>query len=123
MEVKVFSDSLQNLVDRLWSDRFVMVAAVIGCAAEHIIAQRHVRSILQIEGDSLDHGVINGDVTIALTLTGVAGLSLEHGEAVLEHQVLIDEVREAKLTQVADSQSKVNAYDEEHIIAEPSRRD
>lgn len=100
-------------------DRLVLRGAVIGFAPEHIIAETHAGGILQEEEDGFDDGLVDGDVSVLLPLSGVTGLLLENGEAVLECEIVIDEIGKSKHPQVADSQSEVDANNEEHIVPIP----
>ena len=89
---------------------------MVGLASEQVVAQAHIGSVLQIGDDGLANGCIDGDVTVPLVLPGIAGLLLEDGEAGLEGHVVIDEMSEAELPEVAHSKSEVDANDEEHIV-------
>ena len=97
-------------------DRLVLGTTVVGLASEQVVAQAHIRSILQISDDRLADGCIDGDVAVPLVLPGIASLLLEDGEAGLEGHIVIDEMSEAELPEVAHSKSKVDANDEEHIV-------
>ena len=119
VEVKVFGDTLENSVHRVPMDRLVLGATMVGLTSEHIVTQiRRLGEALQVCDDSLFNCSVNGDMTILLVLPGVAGLLFEDWEAGLECHIVIDEMSESELPQVAHSQSKVDANDEEHIVTE-----
>ena len=99
-------------------DGLVLGATTVGLASEHIVTQADARCVLQIGDDCLTDCSVDGDVPVTLVLPSIAGLLLEDGEAGLEGQVLVDEVGEAELTEVAHSKSKVDTNDEEHIVTE-----
>ena len=51
-------------------------------------------------------------------LACVPGLLFQNGEPVTESAIIIDDVGEAQRAKVADTKSKVNANDEQHIVSE-----
>jgi len=117
IDIKLGCNTLEDTVNGFDAQGFVEVATVIGNTTEHIVAERDIRSVLQIEGDCFDDRSIDGHISVLLALTSVAGLLLEDGKAVLECEVVVNEVGEAEHTKVAHAKSKVDTYDEEHIVA------
>ena len=97
-------------------DGLVLGTTMVGLATEQVIAQAHIGGVLQIGDDCLSNSGVDGDVAVSLVLPGIAGLLLEDGEAGLEGHIVIDEMSEAELPEVAHSESKVDANDEEHIV-------
>lgn len=117
IDIKLGRNTLENTVNGFDAQGFVEVATVIGNTTEHIVAERDIRSVLQIESDCLDDRSVDGHISVLLALTSIAGLLLEDGKAVLECEVVVNEVGEAEHTKVAHTKSKVDTYDEEHIVA------
>ena len=42
---------------------------MVGFTTEHIVAEADIRSVLEVESDRLDDRVVDGDVSVGLTLT------------------------------------------------------
>ena len=74
-------------------------------------------SVLKVQGDSFDNCGVNGDVAVALMLACVP-VFFQNGEPVTKSAIIIDDVGEAQRAKVADTKSKVNANDEQHIVSE-----
>jgi len=117
IKTEVGSDALKDTVNRLDAEWFVNTTAVIGYATEHIVAQAHTIRVLQVERHSFPNSLVDSDVTVLLALAGVTCLLLEHREAILERKVVVDEIGEPKHTKVANTESKVDADNKEHIVA------
>ena len=116
-KAKVSCNTLQHGVNRSSVDWFILIGTIIGLTAEHVVTEPNTRGIFQIEGNCFDHCSIDGDVAVTLMLTGVLGLLLQNRESVSEGTVIIDEVGEPKCDQVAHTEAKVNANDEEHVVS------
>ena len=76
-------------------DRLVLGTTVVGLTSEQVVAQAHIRSILQISDDRLTNCSVDGDIPVTLVLPSVASLLLEDREAGLEGHIVIDEMSEA----------------------------
>lgn len=98
-------------------DWLVEVASVIGLTAEHVVAEPNAWGILQIESNRFDNCRVDCDVAVPLMLTCILGLLLKNGEPVSEGTVIIDDVGESQCNEVAHTKSKVDAYDEEHVVS------
>lgn len=116
VEVEVFGKPFQNPVNGVPMDGLILGTTVVGLTTEQVVAQADIGSILQISDDGLADGCIDGNVAVPLVLPGIASLLFEDGEAGLEGHIIIDEMSEAELPEVAHSESKVDANDEEHIV-------
>lgn len=118
VEVEVFGEPFQNPVDGVPMDGLVLRATMVGLASEHIVTQTwRFWQVLQICDDGLLNCSVDGDVAVPLMLPSIASLLLKDWEASLEAlAVFIDEMSEAELPEVAHSESKVDANDEEHIV-------
>ena len=75
--------------------------------------------VFKIQSHSFHNCCVNGDVAVALTLAGVSRLLLQNRKAVAESTIIIDDVSEPKHTEVADTKSKVDTNNEQHIISKP----
>ena len=75
--------------------------------------------VLKIQGYGFHNCCVNGDVAVALTLASVPCLLLQNRKAVTEGTIVIDDMSEPKHTEVADTKSKVDTNNEQHIISEP----
>ena len=117
-KAKVFSDTLKHKVNGLLADRLVFVHSIIGLAAEHIVAEVNTGRVFKIQSHSFHNCCVNGDVAVALMLACVPGLLFQNGEPVTKGAIIIDDVGEAQGAKVADTKSKVNANDEQHIVSE-----
>lgn len=117
VDIKVCRNPFEDSVNGFNTQRLIKVAASIGFTSEHIIAQAHIRSVLEKQGNSFDNSGIDSDVPVLLALSRVTGLLLKNREAVLEGEVGVDEIAEPKHPQVACAKSKVDTDDEEHIIS------
>lgn len=115
---KVTSNAFEHRVNGLFADWLILIHSVIGLAAEHIVTEANVRSVLKVQGDSFDNCGVNSDIAVALMLARVPGLLFQNGEPVTESAIIIDDVGEAQGAKVADTKSKVNANDEQHIVSE-----
>ena len=102
----------------MFADWLILVYSIIGLAAEHIVTEANVWSVLKVQGDSFDNCGVNGNVAVALMLACVPGLLFQNGEPVAKSAIIIDDVGEAQRAKVADTKSKVNANDEQHIVSE-----
>ena len=118
-KTKVFGDTLKHKVNGLFADRLVFVHPIIGLAAEHIVAEMNTGRVLKIQGHSFHNRCVNGNVTVALTLASVPCLLLQNRKAVTESAIIIDDVGEAQRAKVADTKSKIDTNNEQHIISEP----
>ena len=118
-KAKVFSDTLKHKVNGLLADRLVFVHSIIGLAAEHIVTEANVWSVLKVQGHSFYNCCVDGDIAVALTLAGVSRLLLQNGKTVTESTIIIDDMSEPKYTEVTDTKSKVDTNNEQHIISEP----
>ena len=114
------SDFLQYPIDGHSTHRLVQVPAVVGFAAEHEVAETDAGGVLQIQRHSIDHGVVDRDVTILPDFAGVRSLLLQDRECGSESKFIIDQVTEPETEQVADSKTEIDSYDEQHIISVPS---
>lgn len=115
---KVTSNAFEHRVNGLLANGFVLVHSIIGLAAEHIVTEANVWSVLKVQGDSFNNCGVNGDVAITLMLARVPCLLFQNGEPVTEGTVIIDDVCEAQGAKVADTKSKVNTNNEQHIVSE-----
>ena len=115
---KVTGNAFEHRVNGLLADGFILIHSVIGLAAEHIVTEANVWSVLKVQGDSFDNCSVDGDVAITLMLACVPGLLFQNVESVTEGAIIIDEVGEAQRAKVADAKSKVNTNDEQHIVSE-----
>ena len=116
-KAKVSCNAFQHGINRSSMDWLILIRAIIGLAAEHVVTEPNTGSVFQIEGDRFDYCSVDGDVAVTLVLTGVLGLLLQNREPVSEGAVIIDEMGEPKCDQVAHAEAKVNANDEEHIVS------
>ena len=98
-------------------DWLVLVGTIVGFTAEHVVTEPNTRGVLQIKSNCFDYCSVDGDVSVALMLTGVLGLLLQNREPISEGAVIIDEVGEPKCDQVAHTEAKVDSNDEEHIVS------
>ena len=117
-KTKVFGDTLKHEVNGLLTDRFVFVHSIIGLAAEHIVTEVNAGRVLKVQGHSFYNCCVDGDVAVALTLTGVFRLLFQNRKAVTEGTIIIDDMSEPKHTEVTDTKSKVDTNNEQHIISE-----
>lgn len=116
-KAKVSCNALQHGINRSPVDWLILIRAIIGLTAEHVVTEPNTRSVFKIEGDCLNYCSVDGDVAVSLMLTGVFGLLLQNRESISEGAVIIDEVGEPKCDQVAHAEAKVNSNDEEHIVS------
>ena len=100
-------------------DGLVLGTTMVGLATEQVIAQAYIGGVLQICDDCLSNSGVDGDVAVPLVFPGIACLLLEDGEAGLKGQVIVDEVSETELPEVAHSKPEVDTNDEEHIVTIP----
>ena len=120
VQIQLVSDTLQNHIYGANGQRLIQVAAAIGQTAEHEVAEAHTGSIFQIQGDGFDDSVIDSDISIFFTLTGITCLLLEHRERIAERTIIINKIREAKHAKIACAKSEVDTDDEQHIVTIPS---
>lgn len=116
-KAKVSCNAFQHGINRSSMDWLILIRAIIGLAAEHVVTEPNTRSVFKIEGDRLNYCSVDGDVAVSLMLTGVLGLFLQNRESISEGAVIIDEVGEPKCDQVAHTEAKVNSNDEEHVVS------
>lgn len=116
-KAKVSCNALQHGINRSPVNWLILIRAIIGLTAEHVVTEPNTRSVFKIEGDRLNYCSVDGDVAVSLMLTGVLGLFLQNRESISEGAVIIDEVGEPKCDQVAHAEAKVNSNDEEHIVS------
>ena len=103
--------------------RLVQIAASVGHTAEHIIAERDIFRMLQVQSDCLDDGGVDRDVAVLFPLSCVPRLLLKNGKALLKSKIVVDEVGEPQHPQVADPQTEVDANNKKHIVPIPLVRD
>ena len=118
-EPTVTSDTLEDIIDSLLGHRLVLIGTTVGLGAEHIVGEANAFLVFKVQGDGFDDGVVDSDVAVLMNLARIAGLLLVHGEPVTERAVVIDKVGKAQGTEVTHAKSKVDAYDEEHIVSPP----
>ena len=95
-KAKVSCNAFQHGINRSSMDWLILIRAIIGLAAEHVVTEPNTGSVFQIEGDRFDYCSVDGDVAVTIVLTGVLGLILQNREPVSEGAVIIDEMREPK---------------------------
>ena len=95
-KAKVSCNAFQHGINRSSMDWLILIRAIIGLAAEHVVTEPNTGSVFQIEGDRFDYCSVDGDVAVTLVLTGVLGLLLQNREPVSEGAVIIDEMGEPK---------------------------
>ena len=72
--------------------------------------------MLQVKSDSFDDGHVDRDVPVLLDLTSILSLLLQDSEPILKGKIIIDQVGESSLNQVAHTKTKVDTYDKEHVV-------
>lgn len=117
VEAKRSTDFLQNSLYRVAVHRGVGSTTSVTLSSEHIVTELHARCILQVEGDCIDHSIVDGDVSVLLNLPGVSRLLLKDGEGCFEPELIIDDVGEPEREQVADTEPEVDTNDEEHVVS------
>ena len=111
------TDLFQNSLDGVAVHRLVVASAPVALTTKHIVTQLHTGGMLKVEHDRIDHRIVDGDVSVLLNLSGVLSLLLQNGEGGLEPELLIDQMGETKREQIADTKTKVDANDKEHIVS------
>ena len=119
IQTEVLANTTDDSINGIAVDRNIFVAASIAFTSEHIIAELYARCIFKVQGYGFDDSRVDGNVPITLLLSGILGLLFQNGKGVLEGAVGINNMRESKGKQIADSQTEVYANDEEHIISIP----
>ena len=115
-ELKIPGDAVQDLVDVLDGDGRVFLPPVVGETAEHVVGQTDVWRVLEIERHRLDNRRVNGDVAVLPAFPGVPCFLFQNREAVLEGQVVVNEIGKAQTTEIGSPEAEVDADDEQHVV-------
>lgn len=112
---KLLHNAFQYPVSTASIQRLATVNATVAFTAEHVVIKL-TGMMLQIQRYCFHNSVVDGKVTVVLTLPGVPRLDLKYGERGLKAEITVNKAGEAKLEKVADSKTEVDAADEEHVI-------
>ena len=88
-KAKVSCNALQHGINRSPVNWLILIRAIIGLTAEHVVTEPNTRSVFKIEGDRLNYCSVDGDVAVSLMLTGVLGLFLQNRESISEGAVIL----------------------------------
>ena len=116
-KTKIGSDAFENVVSSLSSERSVCVLVAIALAPEHVVTELDSWCIGQIKSYGFDYSFIDSDATVLSVLPCVLRLLFQNVEAITERAVIINDIGEPDLQKVADTESEVNANDEEHVVS------
>lgn len=117
---EIFRKVLQQRIDRGTVEGFIHIASVVGLTLEHVIAQADTRGMFQVQGHSFHYSRVDGDVPVPFVGSGISRLLLQDGEPIPEGELLIDQIAEVEGEEITYAKSKVDPYDEEHVVPVPT---
>lgn len=116
VDMKFFSNAFQNLFNGVPVDWFIHPSLQVSVAAEHVVAQSTARILCKEEFYRVHDRHVNCNVSVLLHRSGLLRFLFQNGEGLLKGAIFIDEITEPQSSQIAYTKSKVDAYDEEHVV-------